>query len=158
MAVRVAVDGPTASGSAAHKAPGVSAMRAWTRRRTSIWTGLQDSIRLWITTDSATALPRRDQRGRSTTSARHERPRQVGITVAASTVWQILKDAGIDPTTDRTSTTWTDFLRSQAETLLAFDFVEIPTLTGTRLHKLAVIEHTNRRIRVLGATAHPTAA
>jgi len=57
----------------------------------------------------------------------------LGITVAASTVWQTLKDAGIDPASDRTSTTWTDFLRSQAEALLACDFFEVPTLSGTRL-------------------------
>ncbi|HWO65719.1 MAG TPA: IS481 family transposase [Umezawaea sp.] len=82
----------------------------------------------------------------------------LGITVAASTVWQILKDAGIDPASDRTSTTWADFLRSQAQALLACDFFDVPTLSGTRLYVLAVIEHRSRRIRVLGATAHPTAA
>jgi putative transposase len=82
----------------------------------------------------------------------------LGITIAASTVWQILKDAGVDPAPDRTSSTWADFLRSQAEALLACDFFEVPTLSGTRLCALAVIEHTSRRIRVLGATAHPTAA
>ena len=82
----------------------------------------------------------------------------LGIAVAASTVWQTLKDAGIDPASDRASTTWADFLRSQAQALLACDFFEVPTLSGTRLHVLAVIEHSSRRIRVLGATAHPTAA
>jgi transposase InsO family protein len=82
----------------------------------------------------------------------------LGIKVAASTVWQILKDAGVDPVSDRTSTTWADFLRSQAEALLACDFFEVSTLSGTRLYVLAVIEHSSRQIRVLGATAHPTAA
>jgi putative transposase len=82
----------------------------------------------------------------------------LGIKIAASTVWQILKDAGVDPAPDRTPSTWADFLRSQAEALLACDFFGVPTSSGTRLYALAVIEHTSRRIRVLGATAHPTAA
>ena len=80
----------------------------------------------------------------------------LGTTVAASTVWQILKNAGIDPDTERTSTTWPAFLRSQAEALLACDFFETRTLSGARLYVLAVIEHASRRIRLLGATAHPT--
>ncbi|ROP41848.1 helix-turn-helix domain-containing protein [Saccharothrix texasensis] len=82
----------------------------------------------------------------------------LGIKIAASTVWQILEDAGIDPAPERTSTTWSTFLRSQADALMACDFFETSTLSGTRLYVLAVIEHASRRIRILGATAHPTAA
>ncbi len=81
----------------------------------------------------------------------------LGIKVAASTVWEILKDAGIDPAPARTADSWAGFLRSQAEAILAADFFEAVTLTGTRLYVLAVIEHASRRVRVLGATAHPTA-
>jgi transposase InsO family protein len=82
----------------------------------------------------------------------------LGLKVAASTVWEILKDAGVDPAPERTSTTWAAFLRSQAEAILAADFFEMVTLTGRRLHVLAVIEHATRRVRILGATAHPTVA
>ena len=57
----------------------------------------------------------------------------LGITVAASTVWEILHDAGIDPAPERAATTWADFLRSQADALLACDFLEAITLTGTRM-------------------------
>ena len=82
----------------------------------------------------------------------------LGVKVAASTVWEILQDAGIDPAPERSSSTWADFLRSQADALLACDFFETVTLTGARMYVLAVIEHASRRIRILGATAHPTAA
>ncbi|WP_214108295.1 integrase core domain-containing protein [Acrocarpospora catenulata] len=81
----------------------------------------------------------------------------LGITVAASTVWEILQREGIDPAPERASTTWADFLRSQAEALLACDFIETVTLDGRRQYILAVIEHASRRVRVLGTTAHPTA-
>jgi transposase InsO family protein len=82
----------------------------------------------------------------------------LGIKIAASTVWQLLKDAGIDPAAQHTTTTWSDFLRSQADALLACDFFETCTVSGARLHVLAVIEHASRRIRALGATMNPTAS
>jgi hypothetical protein len=82
----------------------------------------------------------------------------LGIRVAASTVWEILMDAGVNPAPERTSNTWTAFLRSQAEAILAADFFETVTLTGARMYVLAVIEHATRRVRILGATAPPTAA
>jgi transposase InsO family protein len=82
----------------------------------------------------------------------------LGVTVAASTVWEVLRESGIDPAADRSASTWAEFLRSQADALLAADFVETVTLTGARMYVLAVIEHASRRIRILGATAHPTTA
>jgi hypothetical protein len=62
------------------------------------------------------------------------------------------------PCAERTSSTWADFLRSQADALLGCDFLETVPLSGTRMHVLVIIEHATRRIRNLGATAHPTAA
>jgi putative transposase len=82
----------------------------------------------------------------------------LGIKIAASTVWEILQQAGIDPAPERTSTTWASFLRSQADALLACDFFETVTLGGARLYVLAVIEHASRRIRILGAASHPAAS
>jgi hypothetical protein len=81
----------------------------------------------------------------------------LGMTLAASTVWEILTQAGIDPAPERAAT-WADFLRSQADALLACDFFETYTLSGARMYVFAVIEHAYRRIRILGATAHPTAS
>ena len=82
----------------------------------------------------------------------------LGIKVAASTVRQIPKDARIEPTPQRAATTWSAFLRSQAEGILACDILETITLSGQHQYVLAVIEHATRCVRVLGATAHPTAA
>jgi transposase len=42
----------------------------------------------------------------------------LGIKVAASTVWEILQEAGMDPAPERACSTWADFLRSQADALL----------------------------------------
>jgi len=43
----------------------------------------------------------------------------LGIKVAASTVWEILKASGINPGRRQTGPTWSQFLRSQAEAILA---------------------------------------
>ena len=80
----------------------------------------------------------------------------LGVKVAASTVWEILKNAGIDPAPRRTGPAWSLFLRSQAEAILACDFFTADLLDGTQAYVLAVIEHASRRIRILGVTLHPT--
>ncbi len=63
----------------------------------------------------------------------------LGVKVAASTVREILQDAGIDPAPERAASTWADFLRSQADALLACDFLETVPLTGARMYVFAVI-------------------
>jgi putative transposase len=75
----------------------------------------------------------------------------LGTRVSASTVWEILRKAP-----RRTAATWSQFLRSQAEAILACDFFTVDLLDGTQAHVLAVIEHATRRIRILGVTLHPT--
>ena len=82
----------------------------------------------------------------------------LGVPVAASTVWEILKNAGIEPAPRRTGPTWSQFLRSQAGAILACDLFTADLLDGTQAYVLAVIEHATRRIRILGVTQHPTGA
>jgi putative transposase len=41
-------------------------------------------------------------------------PDGLGIKLAASTVWTILKEAGIEPSSSRLETSWSEFLRRQA--------------------------------------------
>src|ERR1035441_9661919 len=64
----------------------------------------------------------------------------LGITVAASTVWEILKASGIDPGQRQTGLTWSQFLRSQAEAILACDFLTVDLPGGTQDYDGAVIE------------------
>ena len=79
----------------------------------------------------------------------------LGITVATSTVWQILKSTGIDPAPRRDGPGWPEFLRSHVQGILALDFFTFDLLNGAKIYVLAVIELGTRRVRVLGATGHP---
>jgi putative transposase len=71
-------------------------------------------------------------------------------------VWEILRTHGTGPAPRRTGPAWAQFLRSQAEAILACDFFTVGLPGGTRAHVLAVMEHATRRIRILGVTLHPT--
>jgi putative transposase len=81
---------------------------------------------------------------------------RLGHRIAASTVWQILHDAGIDPAPRRLGPTWRQFLTAQAKAVLAVDFVHVDTIFLTRLYALIAVAHGSRRAHLLGVTAHPT--
>ena len=77
-------------------------------------------------------------------------------TIAASTVWKILRAAGIDPSRDRTGPTWIEFIRSQAAGIIATDFACVDTAFLRRFHVLFVIEISTRRVHLAGITTNPT--
>jgi len=83
---------------------------------------------------------------------------KLGHRIAASTLWQILHDAGIDPAPRRTGPTWRQFLTVQARGILAADFVQVDTLFLRRVYALIVIEHGSRRAHLAGVTACPDGA
>jgi transposase InsO family protein len=83
---------------------------------------------------------------------------RLGHQIAASTVWQILRDAGIDPAPRRAGPTWKQFLTAQARGIIAADFVHVDTVLLRRLYALILIEHGTRRVHVAGITAHPDGA
>ena len=83
---------------------------------------------------------------------------RLGHPVAASTVWQILHDAGIDAAPRRSGPTWKQFLTAQARGILAVDFVHVDTVLLRRIYALIVIEHGTRRVHLAGITANPDGA
>jgi putative transposase len=83
---------------------------------------------------------------------------RLGHRIAASTVWQILPDAGIEPAPRRAGPTWRQFLTTQAKTILAVDFLAVDTVRLRRIYALIAVEHGSRRAHLLGVTAHPTGA
>ncbi len=82
----------------------------------------------------------------------------LGHSIAASTVWKILKAAGINPAPQRSGPTWRQFLAAQANAILAVDFAHVDTVFLRRLYVLIVVEHGRRRVHIAGITAHPTGA
>jgi len=81
---------------------------------------------------------------------------KLGVTVAPSTVWEILRAAGIDPAPRRSGPTWRQFLHAQAAGILAVDFLHVDTVLLKRMYVLVFIEHRTRRMHLGGVTAHPT--
>jgi transposase InsO family protein len=83
---------------------------------------------------------------------------RLGHPIAASTVWQILHDAGIGPSPRRAGPTWRQFLTAQSRGILAVDFVHVDTVLLRRIYALIVIEHGTRRVHLAGITANPDGA
>lgn len=80
----------------------------------------------------------------------------LGYRIAASTVWKILTQAGLDPAPRRSGPTWTQFLTAQAKGVLACDFLHVDTIGLTRVYVLFLIEISTRQVHILGATPNPT--
>ena len=83
---------------------------------------------------------------------------RLGHSIGASTVWQILQDAGTDPAPRRSGPIWKQFLTAQAHGILAADFVHVDTVLLRLIYALIVIEHGTRRAHLAGITANPDAA
>ncbi len=83
---------------------------------------------------------------------------RLGHRIAASTTWQILHDAGIDPAPRRTGPTWKQFLTAQGRGIIAAAFVHVDTVLLRRVYALIVIEHGTRRAHLAGITASPDGA
>jgi putative transposase len=82
--------------------------------------------------------------------------RGLGIVVSATTVRKLLKQARLGPVRDHTGLPWRDFLRAQAQSMLAVDFFTVETVSLQRLYVLFFIEVGSRRVPLLAASRTPT--
>ena len=81
----------------------------------------------------------------------------LGITVSATTVRKVLREAGLGPAGGRGGMAWREFIRTHAATMLAVDFFTVETIRLQRLYVLFFIELASRRVHVAGCTRHPNA-
>jgi putative transposase len=82
----------------------------------------------------------------------------LGLTVSASTVRNLLRQAGLGPAGERAGLSWRAFLRAQAQSMLAVDFFTVETVALRRLYVLFYIELGSRRVHLAGCTPNPDGA
>jgi putative transposase len=81
--------------------------------------------------------------------------RKLGIRVSATSIRRILRLNGLGPV-PRRGPTWSEFLRAQANSILATDFFTVETLSLKQLYVRFVIELGTREVHILGITDHLT--
>jgi hypothetical protein len=81
--------------------------------------------------------------------------RKLGVWVGASTIRSLVRRSGLGPAPRREGPSWAEFLRAQAEGIVACDFFTVETAWLRRLHVLFWIELGTRRVRLAGVTANP---
>jgi putative transposase len=79
----------------------------------------------------------------------------LGVKLAASSVWTILKEAEIERAPKRTQPSWSEFLRQQAASILECDFLTVDTLFLKRFDVLFFVELATRRVWLAGITTNP---
>jgi putative transposase len=88
----------------------------------------------------------------------------LGISVSATTVRKILRQAGLGPAGERAGAreraglSWRAFLRVQATSMLAVDFFTVETVSLQRVYVLFFVELASRRVHLAGCTANRPAS
>ena len=78
---------------------------------------------------------------------------KLGLDVSERTISRLLPRRSRPP-----SQTWRTFLQNHVGSLVAVDFLTVPTITCRLLFVLVVLAHDRRRILHVNVTAHPTSA
>jgi putative transposase len=84
--------------------------------------------------------------------------RGLGIRVGATTIRTLLRRNGLGPAPRRDGPSWSQFLRAQADGVLACDFFSVETAFLRTLYVLFFIEVRTRRVHVTMSTRNPDAS
>jgi hypothetical protein len=79
----------------------------------------------------------------------------LGISVSATAVRKVLQEAGLQPAPQRTQSSWRAFLRAQAASTLACDFLTVDTMFLQRIYVLFFISLATRRIEYVACSSNP---
>jgi len=83
--------------------------------------------------------------------------KKLGVVVSATAVRRVLRQHGLGPAPRRSGPSWSEFIQSQAKSMLATDFFHVDTVFGQRFYGLFVIEVGTRAVRLLGVRTNPNA-
>ena len=83
---------------------------------------------------------------------------KLGIQVSATKIRTLLRANGLGPAPRRAGPTWSEFLRSQAEGILALDLFTVETVMLRTMYVLFAVHVGSRRVHVLGVTRTPDSA
>jgi putative transposase len=83
---------------------------------------------------------------------------KLGITISATKIRTLLRANGLGLAPRRAGPTWSEFLRSQARGILAFDLFTVETVMLRTMYVLFAIHLGSRRVHVLGVTKNPDSA
>ena len=83
--------------------------------------------------------------------------RSVGIRVGATTIRSLLRRHGLGPAPRRDGPSWSEFLRAQAQGVVACDFFSVETAFLRTLYVLFFIEVGSRRVHIMSSTPNPDA-
>ncbi len=82
----------------------------------------------------------------------------LGIELSATSVRKLLIEAGLGPAGKRGGLSWREFIRRQAQSMIACDFFTVDTIALRRIYVLFFIEVSSRRVHLAGMTENPDGA
>jgi hypothetical protein len=82
--------------------------------------------------------------------------RKLGFIISPTSIRRLLSGVGLGPAPRRAGPSWREFLKSQAASMIACDFLTVETILLRRFYVLFFIAHTSRRVWFAGCTRNPT--